>query len=378
MSSTTRSKSHVSVLTSAINPLANPRGAKKLCELCQNLAYLQCTKCRVTFYCDTEHQQADWVGIHEKICQLLIPIRTAMPFHSLQADRDHHRAQILHRQEELIEISRAVAQKKLFEGKYQESLPAAQLSLRCAMDVYGPSAVQLVPAYLLLAEANVGLGSLSQAEGYLSQAEWTVMKTPECSHTVRHQLHRNLGRLYTATENLEGALLHFANDVSVKAYQVYYASEEYGLDNIVTCGGYFLMANVFIKQEKMDIASSLYTEVASTWHSHLTKLLEKHTPGSMTLEHSFDEAQQAEADQMLRAMLKVQESSPKQAAAQNTLVAHSLAMLWFLGGSPDKALEFGRKALQSSQLVPDHSLTEPIQGLLQLAAERGPHLTIAS
>lgn len=64
-----------------------------------------------------------------------------------------------------------------------------------------------------------GLGSLAQAEGYLSQAEWTVMKTPECSQTVRHQLHRNLGRLYTATENLEGALLHFANDVSVKAYQ---------------------------------------------------------------------------------------------------------------------------------------------------------------
>lgn len=44
-------------------------------------------------------------------------------------------------------------------------------------------------------------------------------------------------------------------------FQVYYASEEYGLDNIVTCGGYFLMANVFIKQEKMDIAHSLYTEV---------------------------------------------------------------------------------------------------------------------
>ncbi|XP_041702069.1 zinc finger MYND domain-containing protein 12 isoform X2 [Coregonus clupeaformis] len=378
MSSITKSKSHVSSLMSAINPLANPRGAKKQCELCQNPAYLQCNRptvidLRMTCqaYSDTEHQQADWVGIHEKVCQLLIPIRTATLFHSLQADRDHHCAQILHRQEELIEISRAVAQKKLFEGKYQESLPAAQLSLRCAMDVYGSSAVQLVPAYLLLAEANVGLGSLAQAEEYLSQAEWTVMKTPECSQTVRHQLHRNLGRLYTATENLEGALLHFANDV-------YYASEEYGLDNIVTCGGYFLMANVFIKQEKMDIVSSLYTEVASTWHSHLTKLLETHTQGSMTLEHSFDEAQQAEADQMLRAMLKVQESSPKQAAAQNALVAHSLAMLWFLGGSPDKALEFGRKALQSSQLVSDHSLTEPIQSLLQLAAEKGPHPTNAS
>ncbi|XP_010873899.1 zinc finger MYND domain-containing protein 12 isoform X1 [Esox lucius] len=361
------SKSKVSSLKSTLHTLANPKGVKKQCELCHKPAYLQCTKCRVTFYCDTDHQQADWVGIHEKVCQLLIPIRTTMPFHSLQADRDHHCAQIQHRQE-LIEISRAVAQKKLFEGKYQESLPAAKLSLRCAMDVYGPSAVQLVPAYLLLAEANVGLGSLAQAEEYMSQAEWTVMKTPNCSHTVLHQLHRNLGRLYTATENLEGALLHFANDV-------YYASDAYGMNNIVTCGGYFLMANVFIKQGKMDIASSLYNEVARTWHSHLTTLLKTHTEGSRTLEQSFDEAQQEEADQMLRAMLEIQESSPKQDKTQNALVTHCLAMLWFLCGSPEKALEFGRKALQSIQLVPDHNLTEPIQSLMQLAAETAQHHT---
>ncbi|XP_019907498.1 zinc finger MYND domain-containing protein 12 isoform X2 [Esox lucius] len=320
------SKSKVSSLKSTLHTLANPKGVKKQCELCHKPAYLQCTKCRVTFYCDTDHQQADWVGIHEKVCQLLIPIRTTMPFHSLQADRDHHCAQIQHRQE-LIEISRAVAQKKLFEGKYQESLPAAKLSLRCAMDVYGPSAVQLVPAYLLLAEANVGLGSLAQAEEYMSQAEWTVMKTPNCSHTVLHQLHRNLGRLYTATENLEGALLHFANDV------------------------------------------------ARTWHSHLTTLLKTHTEGSRTLEQSFDEAQQEEADQMLRAMLEIQESSPKQDKTQNALVTHCLAMLWFLCGSPEKALEFGRKALQSIQLVPDHNLTEPIQSLMQLAAETAQHHT---
>ena len=49
-----------------------------------------------------------------------------------------------------------MAQNKLFEGKFQESLPASLLSLRCAMDVYDPSAASLVPAYLLLAEANVG------------------------------------------------------------------------------------------------------------------------------------------------------------------------------------------------------------------------------
>ncbi|KAL1021265.1 hypothetical protein UPYG_G00010920 [Umbra pygmaea] len=371
MNSMKGSKSKVLSLISTLNPLANPRGAKKLCELCEKPSYLQCTKCRVTFYCDSEHQQADWVGIHEKVCQLLIPIRTTVDFHSLQADRDNHCAQTLQRQEELIEISRAVAQKSLFEGKYQQSLPASQLSLRCAMNVYGPRALQLVPAYLLLAEANIGLGSLAQAEEYLSQAEWTVMKMPECSHTIRHQLHRNLGRLYAAKDNLEGALLHFANDV-------YYSCEEHGLENIVTCGGYFLMANVFTKQGKMDIANSLYTEVASTWHSHLTTLLDTHTQGSRMLPQLLDEAQQAEADQMLRAMLEIQESSPKQDAAQKVLVSHSLAMLWFLGGSLDKALDFGRQALQLSQLVPDHSLAEPIQILMQLAAERDQHPTNAS
>lgn len=44
-------------------------------------------------------------------------------------------------------------------------------------------------------------------------------------------------------------------------FQIYFASEEYGLDSTVTCGGYFLMADVFVKQGKVPIARSLYSEV---------------------------------------------------------------------------------------------------------------------
>lgn len=33
-----------------LNPLANPKGVKLLCELCQKPAFIQCTKCRVTYY----------------------------------------------------------------------------------------------------------------------------------------------------------------------------------------------------------------------------------------------------------------------------------------------------------------------------------------
>lgn len=43
--------------------------------------------------------------------------------------------------------------------------------------------------------------------------------------------------------------------------QIYYASEEYGLDSTVTCRGYILMADVFTKQGKIPIVRSLYSEV---------------------------------------------------------------------------------------------------------------------
>ena len=34
----------------SLNPLANPKGVKLNCELCQKPAFIQCTKCHVTYY----------------------------------------------------------------------------------------------------------------------------------------------------------------------------------------------------------------------------------------------------------------------------------------------------------------------------------------
>ncbi|XP_059188723.1 zinc finger MYND domain-containing protein 12 [Centropristis striata] len=352
-------KPRVSGTTSKIFPLALPKGTEKLCELCQRAAHLQCAKCCVTFYCDAEHQQADWVGIHERICQLLVPIRKQTLFSLKQAGR----IEIQHKKGELIDICREVAENKLSEGKYHEVLPAAQFCLRCSMDVHGPNTVQNVPAYLLLAEANMGLGNLAQVTELLSQAEWVVLKSPECGHAVHHRLHRSLGRLHTATGNLEAALLHFANDI-------YYASEEYGLDSTVTYVGYFLMAGVFAKQGTMPTARSLYSEVARKWHNHQTKLLETHIQNvqnhDLSFEPSYGNAQQVEVDEMLKTMLEFEQNNPNKDSAQIALVAHCLAMMWFMEGDYLKALGSGSTALQASQLIPNHDLTEPIQGLLQL------------
>ncbi|KAM9350337.1 zinc finger MYND domain-containing protein 12 [Symphorus nematophorus] len=351
--------------TAKIIPLSLPKGTEKLCELCQREAHLQCTKCRVTFYCHAEHQQADWVGIHERICQLLVPIRTQTLYSLHRAGR----AEMQLKKVELIEICKSVAESKLSEGKHQEALPAAQFCLRCTIDVHGPSTVKLIPAYLLLAEANMGLGNLALVAELLSQAQWAVLKSPECGLAIHQRLYRNLGCLHTATGNLEAALFNFANDI-------YFASEEYGLNSTITCGGYFLMADVFAKQGKMPIARSLYSEVARSWHCHLTKLLQTHIENAqspdMLLEPSYDQAQLIEVDKMLRTVLEFVQNDSKKDSAQTAQVAHCLSMLWFLGGDSLKALGFCSTALQASQLIPYHDMTEPIQGLLQLVQSLRP------
>uniref|UniRef100_A0A3P9CXM8 Zinc finger, MYND-type containing 12 n=1 Tax=Maylandia zebra TaxID=106582 RepID=A0A3P9CXM8_9CICH len=318
---------------SAIIPLALPKGAEKFCELCQREARLQCSKCRVTFYCAAEHQQADWVGIHERICQLLVPIR-ALTLCSLR-QTSHTETQI----KKLIEICRLVAQSKLSEGKHQEALPAAQLCLRCSIDVHGPNTVQLVPAYLLLAEAN--MGEKQAQNDFLSQAEWAVLKSPKCGLTIHHQLHRSLGRLHVAAGDLDTALHNFANDI-------YFATEEYGLDSTVTSRGYFLMADVFTKQGKIPTVHSLYSEVARIWHRHLTRLLETRKESIQNPPVDSFYAERVEVDEMLRTMLEFEQKDTRKDPARIAVVAHCLAMLSFLGGDFLKVIQ------TVSKLGPQH------------------------
>ena len=58
-----------------------------------------------------------------------------------------------------------------------------------------------------------GMGKLDQAEEYLSQARWTVMKTPDCPNNIKHKLCRNLGLLHAAKGEDDHALRELADDV---------------------------------------------------------------------------------------------------------------------------------------------------------------------
>ena len=61
-------------------------------------------------------------------------------------------------------------------------------ALAFSKEVFGDGSIEMVPPYLLLSEANLGLGSLQSAEGFLSMANWSILKTPKCSNAIRSQV----------------------------------------------------------------------------------------------------------------------------------------------------------------------------------------------
>ncbi|KAM4014703.1 zinc finger MYND domain-containing protein 12 [Anomaloglossus baeobatrachus] len=350
-----------------VNPLANPKGVKLQCELCHNPAYIQCRDCKVTYYCGVEHQRADWTSIHEKICQLLIPVRTPVPFLNSAAERSHSMQQLLQRKKHLIELTTKEAQRLLYEGRHVDAIPTASHSLSFSVDVYGLASVELVPVYLILAEANIGLGHLTQAEEYLSRAYWTVLKTTDCSNSIKSKLHRNLGLLYSAKGEFEESLRHLSNDV-------FFASTVSEPNHISTSGGFFHMANIFFRQNKMDIADSLYSEVTDIWHAHLSRLVEVRIQASLKSgpvwfddadQECLDENQEAEAVQILSAIYDIREQAPKKDPAKIARIMHTLAMLYFLIRDFHKASEWAKKLLQITEQLPRDDQSDIITVLIE-------------
>ncbi|KAI8802818.1 hypothetical protein BJ742DRAFT_858025 [Cladochytrium replicatum] len=349
-----------------INPLSNPKGVRLECELCGKPAYIQCKECRVTYYCDRDHESTDYRGIHSKICQLLISLRTPVTILGSEEERgfrdkqtrerqvscvdacDHLLKNSVSIQVHLLELTKTEAHKKLFEGQYDLAIPAALQALRFSMDVYGQDSIELVPSYLLLGEASIGLKQYGQAEDYLSLAKWAVLKAEHCDHAIRSQLHRNLGMLYISQGNVGEALKQLSNDI-------YYSSLAKDPEHIMVTGGYFQLGGIFEKQKQYEVASAIFDKIVGIWRATLKD-------GSETL----DEAQQAEAAQMLNAIYtyRVTHGSTQTGPAEVRFV---LAQLYHSVHQNEKAKECATSALEvyESALGREHSITIEVRDFLK-------------
>ncbi|XP_042334206.1 zinc finger MYND domain-containing protein 12 [Sceloporus undulatus] len=359
--------------TERVEPLSLPRGRRLFCELCLGPATVRCGACGVTYYCEVEHQSADWISVHEKICQLLLPLRTASPFYNSVKERKHGQEQKISRERFLAEFTYTIAQNYLFEGKHEEAIPASLHSLKFSISVYGSDSVELVPAYLILAEASLGLGHVSQGEEYLSQALWIVLKNPNCNSAIQSKLHRNMGLLHAARGNFDDSLYHLANDI-------YFASCAFGTNNVATSGGYFHMANVFLRKNVVDVANSLYAEVVDIWHKHFSHLIDLRyqamtTPAQLDIfateeqepaEKTLDEQEQSEATQMLNAILEIEEQSSKPQLARIVKVVHALAMLHYLILDLPKAQELVARVQRMMKQLPKAAPNESLRHLVKL------------
>ncbi|KAI8824334.1 uncharacterized protein EV422DRAFT_317033 [Fimicolochytrium jonesii] len=366
-------KPAVSTVTQ-INPLANPKGVKLLCELCGKPAYLRCDGCRVTYYCDKEHQVSDWKSIHERVCSLLIPLRTPVSILGSEEERAHREQQVRTRYGQLHEIATTEAHKKLFEGEYVLAIPAALQSLRSAIQIHGPDAAQLIPSYLLLGESSIGLGQLSQAEEYLSLARWALMKRASARAEadgggggVEHRsgepgepvvdveakaqriedavvealLNRNFGLLWKAKKKYTEARDCFAADI-------YFSSlVKNDPEHVSVTGGYFHLATVFQALNQLDTAQSLFELIVRIWFDTLLKVRHVEESASSlpsTPEVSgqeyvveendtiLDEAQEAEGIQMLTTIVGDSAIASPQASAKlqeiHAKALHLLAILY--------------------------------------------------
>ena len=56
----------------------------------------------------------------------------------------------------ILNLTLTAGQKRLFETRYTEAIPAAMQSLRVAAELYGLASVEIVPSYLILGRASIG------------------------------------------------------------------------------------------------------------------------------------------------------------------------------------------------------------------------------
>jgi len=244
-----------------INQLARPKSVKYECEVCGKAATLKCSECP-TFYCTQEHFDIDWRGIRNLIAQDIVVLRERPKMIGSEEERDRRAEELMGIRKELLELCTETAQKFLVQGKYELAVPGALQSLKFAIEVFGSEATELVPSYLLLAEANLGLRRLKIAEEFLSLANWNILKHPQAGSSMMSNLQRNFGRLYAAQQRYNEALQAFATDI-------YHSSLEFGPENIRSAPSYFHMGRVFQSHQKAERACSFYAKVVDVYTSFL-------------------------------------------------------------------------------------------------------------
>ena len=107
-------------------------------------------------------------------------------------------AKLKERQTKLLKVIVTVALGLFQSANYQAALVAAQQYLVLIADVHGTNSLQLIPAYAMIAELEIKLNKLREAEQQLQKANWVIMQNEHAENVdqVKQKLYRLLGLLH--------------------------------------------------------------------------------------------------------------------------------------------------------------------------------------
>ena len=339
-----------------LSSLSAPKGKRYVCELTGGSANVALVTPFVTLYYGSKSDAVlSWEGIMHKLAPLLGPLRTKPILIGSEEERLKREYTMRMSKRALIDLTRDVAQKFLVQSRYDLAIPGALQSLSFSIEIFGKDHIEVVPAYLLLAEAFLGKKQFAQAKQYLSLANWGVLKHP-CSNRIRSQLHRNFGKLFLARGKFQEALEHTAKDV-------YNMSLEVGPDHVDVTGGYYLLALIFVEMNKVESALAMFDKVVDVWYTYL---------GAVRVQGE-DAVKELHESQLSKAMEMMRVTSTHRSGflgADHIATAESLytlGLLEILFGDSDSARKNITTAskVYKAQLGTDHPSSQDIEMVLK-------------
>lgn len=340
-----------------LNPLAMPKNVALTCELTGRPALVQLVTPHITLnFASKEAAMQSWEGILCKIAHTIGTLLAPSTSVGSELERAERARDVMACHVALVALCNEEASRHIVQGHFDLAVPAATYSLRFATAAYGEGKLQLVPAYLYLAEAYLGSTQYKKAEEYLTLANWALLKTSGASNALRSQLRRNFGKLYAAQGRFDEALRQLVDDV-------YYSSLRVGPEHIDTSGGYYQLANVFYAMNKIESALAMYDKVVDIWYRCLAALLAKDAA------HPLSEAKGHAGVEMLKVILARREECAGETYIATGEAHYILGLLLQYCGDPKSAQKHIRTALgiYENQLGPEHHSTKDVaRSLVQI------------
>ena len=160
------------------------------------------------------------------------------------------------------------------------------MSLTIKQKVFNEKSIELLPAYFILAEANIGLGGakLKKAEEFLIAANWNLLKSGQSgagddgragadeTTVTREELDR-----YNASLNITFGRLFMAQNrpnAHDKALEkltrgIYQECIEHGPESIYLCKSYFYMGQLNQMSRQLINSKAFFQKIIQIWKNHI-------------------------------------------------------------------------------------------------------------